>query len=244
MALRDKFPPPPELYDVLEGISMKDVTLLYEKDLVDAVTNPLHTLQMKLYCRKNLSRFFRTNDDYDDENDCDVEPANTDSVLSLNLKSSICKESLSNGDISLKDVVSYIENTVPNITLIKYLKFQNKYSIYDVDLKYIIEAVKMLPNLEILDLSSTRIKGECSDFIKNILNKGITVDITVTSMASIECRSFFDSLTPSQHEKLIWIAEYWLYREGWTKIFTSADAKRNELIKETHAKYFLAKKDQ
>jgi hypothetical protein len=142
------------------------------------------------------------------------------------------------------DTIAKIWSTTSN-TSVNTLKLIDC-GLVDEVMEYVLGISKSLLNCRDINLSSNRFHGfseplkyKVDSPLKELLDKGIRVNLTMNAIASVDRRDLFESFTDKQLGYLIWILENHLKGPGW-KILIH-DEKRRGIVILAHQNYYETK---
>jgi hypothetical protein len=223
-----------ELTSYFNNVRLSDLRHLDEHDLVDVV-EPEHRIMMISFARQHLSEYLGQEDSTAEDTRVWREESgqvdlsgrvHTNAIHNNNNNSPL----LSCRNLSLRDIHDN-PNDVQELVLSDNL-------LSDVDIPFIIEFCKTLPNLRIIRLDNNRFGG--SEEIRQLL--ALTnvryVNICHNPLATFSNRSFLRSLRFSELKKLVWVPFAWLEVGKWQSMFGDSKNKRR-VIRKTHMKYEL-----
>jgi hypothetical protein len=140
------------------------------------------------------------------------------------------------------DVLANACKTTPKNNSVRTLKLTDC-GLVDEDMDYVLQISDAFPKCRDIDLSSNRfhgfsepLKDEVDLKLKELLDRGIRVNLTINAIASVDRLDLFESLTDKQLRKLIWILENHLKGPGW-KILIS-DKERQAIVNVAHQNYY------
>jgi len=100
------------------------------------------------------------------------------------------------------------------------------------DLPELIEFVKLLENVEHIDVSENMFFGkEFKDWIIALLDNNMRVTITGNPVFKVGGYDFLRNLTPEQLEKLTWLSRDMFHHSNWRKVFQSLSNEKQCALK-------------
>lgn len=224
--LVDMYKPPDILLEYLQYLTIDDLKVLTQYDLIEAVDpNNRHALlQMKIYARATLEGCYGHEDPWHDESLSNQRGKVQSQVWA----------GLNHGTQTMSGLVDNIRKSTITLTSLDL----SHNGLFACDLQYVSKIKENSPLLSFIDLSHNRILStpETDHYLIGLLDSKVMVDISVNEICTVGYKSFFNGLSTEQLAHLIWISEMYLGTETWKAIIS--DSSKYETILETHRKYY------
>jgi len=106
----------------------------------------------------------------------------------------------------------------------------------DKDMKYVVDALRLLPNCRCVDLSHNHLRMAKDEVMTMLQQKRIeTVDITCNPLSWSGETDFFACLQEEDFKKLVWIPGQWVDDGEWRR---GVDTRFVGIIRKKHRQYY------